>query len=149
MRETPYLNQSQQSQSILSEHSDLMCTIAYSTLEVFVSKCQKGAVTLHDINVIADNKVKMLKLYTATITGKLEGGKLAETDEFQILLEHRIQESKTFLEKWSMLNLFCQHLKQSKVLVVGKFLCDLILCQGSVHFTMYNLKKCKRVLQTG
>ena len=104
------------SQSSLPEHSDLVCTLAESTLEDFFSKCT-STISIGDVKMIEMRESQIIKLHGATLTCS-PGEKKSKAEEFSSLIQQRIQQVNIFTEKKNILASLCRKLSTKQSLII-------------------------------
>ena len=99
--------------SCLCEHCDVMCTLAYSTLEPFFEKCMSGSITLEEIDMVKQNKDRVLNLYSACNTG-------SDGDALKTKVELCVNHACIFQKTRGTLALLGEHLQRCKVSIEGR-----------------------------
>ncbi len=109
----------QSSRSCLSDHCDLMCTLAFSTLENFFGSILSGSITLGEIFTIEKRKNKVIDLYSAFIPPTDEKTAKLKFD-FEKMFDQCVDQAHYFQCHKVLLSLFCDHLCRSRIQVEGK-----------------------------
>ena len=96
-----------QAHSCLPHRSEIMCTLAVSTLEDVCRNVCNGDITVGDIKKIENRKEHMEKLCSAVKSGDLD--KLGEEYDFvKKAVEARMNEFKAFTTRKQLLGSLCQ-----------------------------------------
>ena len=111
------------SQSSLPEHTELVCTLAESTLEDFFSKCT-STISIEDVKMVENRESQIIKLHSATITCS-PGEKKSKAEEFSSLIQQRIQQVKNFTAKKNILASLCRKLSTKQSPIIEGNHCDI------------------------
>ncbi len=109
----------QSSRSCLSNHCDLMCTLAFSTLENFFESICSGSITLGEIVNIKKKKIKVKDLYSACFSATDEKTVKMKSD-FNKKLDQCFAQAHYFQYHKALLSLFCDHLYRGRIQAGGK-----------------------------